>query len=144
MQKLNANYVIGLVDGEGSFTVYVRNPKKDSNVARRVKVEPRFYLKLTEEDKNILYALQNFFGCGSVYFQKDTRVNHKNCYRFEVFNRSDLQNKIIPFFRKHSLQLPSKKRDFTLFVKLMSYIEKGEHNTDSGLQKIYNIKQKMH
>jgi hypothetical protein len=48
---LNPNYIVGLVDGEGSFTVYVRNPDLKKNVARRVKAEPRFYLKLVEKDK---------------------------------------------------------------------------------------------
>lgn len=144
MQKLDVNYVIGLVDGEGSFTVYVRNPKQDTYPTRRVKVEPRFYLKLTEEDKVVLYRLQEFFDCGSVYFQKDNRKSHKNCYRFEVFNRNDLQTKIIPFFRTYTLHLPSKQRDFLLFDELMACIAKGDHKTETGLQKIYDLKQKMH
>jgi len=73
---LNSNYIIGLVDGEGSFTVYIRNPKENKSVKRRAKAEPRFYLKLVEKDKKILYELKKFFGCGNVYFQKDKRENH--------------------------------------------------------------------
>ena len=80
MQNFNPDYIIGLVDGEGSFTVYVRHPEKVS-LTRRVQIEPKFYLKLIEKDKEILYGLQKFFGCGSVYFQKDNRPNHQNCYR---------------------------------------------------------------
>ena len=35
---LNPNYIVGLVDGEGSFTVYIRNPILKKNVKRRVRV----------------------------------------------------------------------------------------------------------
>jgi hypothetical protein len=35
MEKINSNYVVGLVDGEGSFTVYVRNPESNKQVKRR-------------------------------------------------------------------------------------------------------------
>ena len=72
----NPDYVVGLVDGEGSFTAFIRNPDKSEKVKRRVYVEPRFYVKLIEKDKDILYQLKEFLGCGSVYFQRDVRPNH--------------------------------------------------------------------
>ena len=141
---LNPDYIVGLVDGEGSFTVYVRNPDSKKDVVRRVKAEPRFYLKLVEKDKDILYELKKFFGCGNVYFQKDKRENHQDCYRYEVANREDLIRKIIPFFKKYHLKLKSKTKDFEIFCKIMAGIEKGNHLNELGLRKLYNLKQKMH
>ena len=93
---LSSDYIVGLVDGEGSFTVYVRNNKTKSH--RRALVEPRFYIKLIEKDKQILSDIQKFFGCGSIYQQNDKRPNHQNCCRYEVYNRSHLNDIIIPFF----------------------------------------------
>ncbi|MDP2664535.1 MAG: LAGLIDADG family homing endonuclease [bacterium] len=136
---LNPDYVIGLVDGEGSFTVYVRDPNTTKKVKRRVEIEPRFYLKLIEKDKKILYELKKFFRCGNVYFQRDQRENHQNCYRYEVANRKDLANIIIPFFRKYSLKLDSKKKDFKIFCKMMKKIGNGEHLTKSGLQLLFEM-----
>jgi hypothetical protein len=141
---LNPNYVIGLVDGEGSFTVYVRNPDSTKLVERRVRAEPRFYLKLIEKDKGILYELKKFFGCGNVYFQKDTRKNHQNCYRYEVANRKDIQEKIIPFFKKNLLQLRSKQNDFKIFCDIMQRIKNNEHLTEIGLRNLYRVKTLMH
>ncbi len=141
---LKSDYVLGLVDGEGSFTVYIKNPDEEKIVQRRVKAEPRFYLKLIEKDKNILYKLKDFFGCGNVYYQKDTRQNHQNCYRFEVANRDDLKRIIIPFFRKHKLKLMSKQKDFIIFCKLMKMIDANQHLSLIGLRKMYLIKQEMH
>ncbi len=142
--KLNPEYVVGLVDGEGSFTVYVKDTTRSGNRERRARVEPKFYLKLVEKDKTILYALQQFFGCGSVYFQRDRRRNHQDCYRYEVYRRDNLQKIIIPFFQKNKLKFYSKQRDFKIFCELMEMIKKGDHMTDMGLKKMLKIKQKMH
>ncbi len=141
---LSKDYIVGLVDGEGSFTAYVRDPNKPTKVKRRVKIEPRFYLKLIEKDKLILDELKKFFNCGNVYFQKDGRKNHQNCYRFEVANRKDLEEIIIPFFKENILQFPSKKKDFRIFCDLMERIKKGEHLSSEGLSNLYKIKQQMH
>ena len=143
-KNLNLDYVVGLVDGEGSFTVYIRNPDKISEVKRRVTVEPKFYLKLNEDDREILVKLKEFFGCGQVYFQKDNRPNHKDCYRYEVFRKEDLLETIIPFFKKHPLQFPTKKKDFEIFCQLMEDIQNKKHLTTQGLHKMYLTKQKMH
>ncbi len=144
MKKLSAEYITGLVDGEGSFTFYIRNPEDNSYRIRRVKAEPRFYLKLIEKDKKILYKLKDYFGCGNVYFQKDRRLNHQNCYRYAVANRKHLEEIIIPFFKKNGLKLQSKQNDFEIFCKLMEMIKSGNHLTKNGLQKMYRIKAKMH
>lgn len=144
MQKIDPNYIVGLVDGEGSFTVYVRDPDSSKKVKRRTKVEPRFYLKLIEKDRDMLDNLKEFFGCGNVYFQQDKRTNHQDCYRFEVSNRDDLKNIIIPFFEKNCLQFNSKKSDFKLFCQIMKLIDKKEHLQEFGLRKIFLLKKKMH
>lgn len=144
MLKLNSQYIVGLVDGEGSFTVYIRNPGDKKEIIRRTKAEPRFYIKLVERDKNILYQLKNYFGCGNVYFQKDKRSNHQNCYRYEVTKRSELKNVIIPFFRKNPLRINSRSKDFATFCDLIKMIDQGEHLKRLGLRRMYRLKQKMH
>ena len=143
MKNLSPDYIVGLVDGEGSFTVYVKNSKFNRS-ERRVRVEPKFYLKLIEKDKEILYKLKQFFGCGSVYFQKDTRPNHQNCYRYEAYNRDDLSDIIIPFFQKNRLKLSSKRNDFNIFCEIMEMINRGDHLNKSGLKKMFALKQTMH
>jgi hypothetical protein len=144
MHNLNPDYIVGLVDGEGSFTVYVRDPELPTRSSRRVKVEPKFYVKLVEKDKEILDHLRQFFECGSVYFQKDTRPHHQNCYRYEVYNRGDLIQRIIPFFKENKLKFPSKRRDFEIFCEMMEIISKNGHLTNSGIKKLFLLKQHMH
>jgi len=141
---MTAKYVVGLVDGEGSFTVFVRDPDSRIPVKRRTRVEPRFFLKLVEEDREALDELKTFFGCGSVYVQKDARPSHRDCYRYEVSNRRDLENVIIPFFERNALRLRSKRRDFEVFRHIFGMILRKEHLTDVGWRRIYAMKREMH
>jgi hypothetical protein len=52
--QLSKDYIVGLVDGEGSFTAFVRNLDQSTERIRRTRIEPRFYVKLIETDKEIL------------------------------------------------------------------------------------------
>ena len=132
---LDKKYVLGLVDGEGSFNIRINQDNK-----RRAKIEFKFSLKLRHQDKEILDELQKFFGCGKVYIQRDRRKNHSLCYRFEVQNKKEIFEKIIPFFEENSPKIPSRKLDFELFKKIAELLK--ENPVD--FEKIQILKEKMH
>ncbi len=136
---LTADYVVGLVDGEGSFAVHFNQSQR-----RRAKVEPRFCLKLKADDRVILDELRGFFQCGKVYIQRDQRPKHSLCYRFEVSNRQDLLEKVVPFFEQNPLRCPSKKRDFMLFRQIMTCVREEAHRTNEGLEMMRQLAAKMH
>lgn len=131
---LSADYIIGLVDGEGSFSVRIPNNK------RRSKIELTFSLKLRHQDKEILHELQKFFDCGNIYIQRDKRKNHSLCYRFEVHNKKDIIQKIIPFFEINSPKIQSRKNDFELFKQIAQLSQ----SVNLDLEKINFLKQQMH
>ena len=136
---LTADYVLGLVDGEGCFAVHFNRSQR-----RRAKVEPRFCLKLRADDRTLLDELQAFFRCGQVYVQRDRRPNHSLCYRFEVSNRQELFEKVLPFFEQHRLRSPSKQRDFALFRRVLSLLSEDAHRTDDGLESMRQLAAQMH
>ena len=131
---IDKNYVLGLVDGEGSFNVRVNRNR------RRVRVELKFSLKLRHQDKKILDELCTFFGCGNVYIQRDKRKNHSLCYRYEVQNNKHITECIIPFFEKNPPKIPSRKRDFMLFKEITEELKK----ETIDLQRIEQLKKAMH
>ncbi len=131
---LSADYIIGLVDGEGSFSVRIPNNK------RRAKIELTFSLKLRHQDKEILQELQDFFGCGNIYIQRDKRKNHSLCYRFEVHNKKEIIEKIIPFFEENSPKIQSRKRDFELFKQIANLSQ----SVSIDFKKINFLKDQMH
>ncbi len=137
---LSPDYIVGLTDGEGSFTCFIRPPDKN---AKNYRIACRYYIKLREDDLPLLQKVNKFFPCGKIYFQKENRPNHRHAYRFEVGNLKILQEVIIPFFLKYPLE--SKRiKDFNLFRKIISAVLKKEHLAKDGLERIKQWKSLMH
>lgn len=100
---LSNEYIVGLTDGEGSFTAYIRPPKKEHG-SKNHRVECHYYIKLREDDLPLLKKVRRFFGVGHISFQRECRLNHHNSYRYETTNLQEICDVIIPFFDVHSLQ----------------------------------------
>ena len=135
---LSDAYIVGLTDGEGCFYVEIRAP----NGTHNTRVEMHFFIKLREDDFSLLEKVQEFFQCGGVYYQKEYRVNQRNCYRFGVTAQKDLHEKIIPFFDKNPLQ-SRKFNNYLLFRQIGLMVKNGEHKGSEGLKKIRQLKQQM-
>ncbi len=131
--RLEAQWVVGFVDGEGCFYVGI-NPHPQMSTG--FQVLPEFTVVQHERDIQLLYALKQFFGCGVV------RRNHGDRMAFRVRNIQHLRERIIPFFEKHPLK--SKKRvDFMKFRKILMLMERGEHLKPEGIEQIREIASKM-
>jgi transcriptional regulator with AAA-type ATPase domain len=76
-----------------------------------------------------------YFLCGNVR-------QIKNVVRFGVTISIDIQEKIIPFFKKYPI-LGSKSEDFEDFCKVAEIIKNGLHKTEEGLENIRKIKARM-
>ena len=134
---LSKDYIIGLIDGEGSFTVFLRK------VGKYRKVEPHLYIKMRKEELPLLKNVKKFFGCGWISLQKDKRKGHSDCYRFEIGSLKDLKNKVIPIL-KGQLKSIKRKKDFKIFERILKIMERKEHLTPLGWKKIKKLKQKLH
>ena len=139
---LSADYIVGLTDGEGSFTVYLNPPnKKHGSISYRVQC--RYYIKMREDELPLLEKVQKFWGCGKIYFQREYRKNQRDNYRFEIFNYDLLKRVVVPFFKRHPLE--SKRiKDFELFCQILDLAIAKAHHTKGGLEKIMDLKSKMH
>jgi hypothetical protein len=130
---LNAQWIVGFVDGEGCFHIGIN---KNQEMKLGVQVLPEFTVVQHQVDEQVLYALKAYFGCGVVRKNHGTRL----CYR--VRGHDNLLHRILPFFEKH--QLKTRKRvDFAKFRKVILLMEKKEHLTSDGLEKIRQIKTTM-
>jgi hypothetical protein len=137
---LSKDYIVGLTDGEGSFCVYIREPDKTTWNTR---VECHFYIKMREDELPLLKKVKQFFNCGRIDFQKESRVNQRDSYRFQVSDIKNLKNKVIPFFRRNYL-MSQRCHDFEMFVKIVNMVFQKKHFTKSGLARIKEIKKHMH
>jgi len=137
---LAAEYVVGLTDGEGCFYV---NIKKSSAYRAGAGIQLQFHIKLNERDKELLDSVCEKLECGAVYYQKEQRVNHTQCYRYTVNSHRDIIGKIIPFFQKHPLQSASKSLSFETFCKIANLVQQEKHLTQEGIQEIQLLKAMM-
>jgi hypothetical protein len=137
---MTAEYIVGITDGEGCF--YVNLGKSDAyKVGWRVQMH--FHLKLQATDQEVLKNIQRTLKCGNVYFQKEQRKNHTQCYRYSVSAWRDIESILIPFFKKHPLQTASKRANFDIFCQIADLVSQGEHLTLDGIEKIRTLKQSM-
>ncbi len=135
---LSDDYIVGLTDGEGCFYVQTRV----LNGTNQSRVDMHFFIKLREDEFPLLKKVQQFFGCGGVYYQKEYRVNQRACYRFGVTAQKDLHERIIPFFDKYPLK-SQKLKNYLLFRQIGLMVKNKEHKSREGFKKIQLLKSKM-
>lgn len=133
-------YIVGLTDGEGCFYVNIgKYPAYKSGV----RIQMHFYIKMQEKDRPLLEKIKNTLQCGEIYFQKESRINHCQCYRYTVSSQKEILNNIIPFFTKYKLQSVTKRKSFEIFKKIAFLINKGQHKNKNGIEKIKILKLQM-
>jgi hypothetical protein len=131
--QLDAQWIVGFVDGEGCFHVGI-SAHRDMRAG--VQVLPEFTVVQHKRDIQVLHALKAYFGCGVV------RVNHGDRMAYRVRDGKHLSEKIVPFFMEHPLKT-SKHVDFLKFRDVVLAMQRDEHLMDEGLQKIRGIVRQM-
>ena len=131
--QLEAQWVVGFVDGEGCFHVGL-NVHPEMSAGHQVL--PEFTVVQHERDIQILYALKAFFGRGVV------RRNHGDRMAYRVRSKEHLLRKIVPFFMAHPLKT-KKNIDFLKFRDVLLLMENDEHLTREGVDTIRAIAGEM-
>nr|YP_009364045.1 LAGLIDADG endonuclease [Pediastrum duplex]YP_009364107.1 LAGLIDADG endonuclease [Pediastrum duplex]AQU64439.1 LAGLIDADG endonuclease [Pediastrum duplex]ARK36696.1 LAGLIDADG endonuclease [Pediastrum duplex] len=118
---LEAQWIVGFTDGEGCFNLDV-HLHKDTKWG--IQMQPEFTVVQGEVDVNILHALKNRFGCGTVAVNRKDQTSTRMMYR--VKNIKDCHTIIVPFFEQH--QLKTKKRvEFERFRTIVRLMHEGYH-----------------
>ena len=131
--KLDAQWVVGFVDGEGCFHVGI-NPHKSMKCGYQVL--PEFTVVQHERDVQVLHGLKKYFGCGVV------RSNHGDRMAYRVRGQKHLSERIVPFFVKHPLKT-KKRQDFQKFRRIIRIMEQGGHLESEGVEEIRRIASQM-
>ena len=131
--ELDAQWIVGFVDGEGCFHVSI-NPHPEMSAGAQVL--PEFTVVQHQRDIQVLHALKSYFGCGVV------RVNHGDRMAYRVRSQEHLSKNIVPFFEKHPLK--SRKRvEFIKFRDIVTLMTRGDHLTREGVERIREIADQM-
>lgn len=137
-QTINPWYIVGFVEGEGSFHVAFY---KDNAMKYGIKIIPEFHISQSYLRVSTLEEIQNYFKCG--YLKANHKNNHNDdTYVLVIRDRMDLLDKIIPFFRKYPM-LSIKQTSFELFSEVVSLMANKKHSEKDGIIKIINLAYKM-
>ena len=130
---LDANWIVGFVDGEGCFHVGI-SENTQMKVGKQVLCE--FVVTQHIRNLSVLYALKKSMQNIGV-----VRKNRKT-YQFRVRKLSELYEVVLPFFEKHNLKT-DKNIDFLGFRDVVHLMFRGEHLTSEGFEKIKSIQSRM-
>ncbi len=132
-------WAVGFVDGEGCFSIsVVRNP--GSRFGWQVQHE--FAVTQAASSRPALELLQEVFGCGRI-IEQHRPVDHRQVLlRFSVKRRSELVDRVVPFFEANPLRT-AKRADFEQFAQVLQMMQAGVHLSEDGLRAIASITETM-
>ena len=125
-------YIAGFTDGEGSFNVSL---KKREDYSDKWKITASF--NISQKDRVILAKIKQILGCGTLRERKDGVVY------YEVTNLNSLQERIIPFFERFNFISANKKRNFSIFQKIVNKMAHSEHLDRNGFLEIVKLRETL-
>ena len=124
------HHICGFVDGEGAFPIQIR---RTHDTRFGFTITPEFKISQHKDHKKILEIIQDSLGCGKI----SIKSGQPNLFVLVEKNRKNLSEKIIPFFQKYSLIV--KKRQFQLFNEIVERLNKNEHKTRKGFERLVHL-----
>ena len=131
-ERLDADWVVGFVDGEGCFFVGIN---RQPSMKIGWQVLPEFRVVQHERDVTVLKQLQEFFGSGQV------TVNHGDRKELRIRGLQQL-SEVVRFFKQHPLRTV-KRSSFDCFAEVIDLMQQGNHLTEEGLARIRQIISRM-
>lgn len=131
IKQLEPWFVSGFADAEGCFLVLIRKSPKNK---LGWQIETNFTINLHARDLDLLKLVQTYFGgVGRIGKERN------GCCDFVIGSLDQIVTKVIPHFDKYPLKT-NKYSDYIFFKEVVSMMQRGEHLTVEGLQKIVNIR----
>src|SRR3954451_11999166 len=138
-RPVQAQWVVGFVDGEGCFSVPIF---RNRTCRLGWQVQPEFTVVQGARSVSVLDRLKDFFGCGAVG-RNGRHDNHReDLYRYRVSSLADLADEIIPFFEANPLRT-AKANDFWVFAEVVRLMQQRFHLNEAGLASIARLAASM-
>ena len=132
---LDPNWVAGFSSAEGCFFIHTKKFGTNSFHLNSL----CFIITQSERDKELMISLIEYLNCGNIN-KKSKAVD------FKVTKSKDIEEKIIPFFKKYPIE-GVKSKDFSDFCKVADLVKNKKHLTaprgGPGLEHIHQIKKQM-
>ncbi len=132
------SYLSGFADGEGSFSVgLTRRPDLEFGY----QLVPEFRVSQNGERASVLELFRQTLECGSIRINDHSRSTDRTLV-YVVRRRSDLQDRVIPFFIRNPL-FSSKQQTFDYFATIVKSMQRKEHLTPLGFKRLVGLAFRM-
>lgn len=119
-KKISGNYVAGLVQADGSFSVALSRKKRNDKTY--FFLSPSFTIVQNIKYKDVILQIQKLFGnIGHWYINKSD-----NTIRYQITKQKDLLEVVIPFFIKYQLK-SGKLYSFLCFKYILEVMASKAH-----------------
>ena len=125
-------YLSGFVDGEGSFNVSLRK-KQDYRIGWQVVLS----FNVSQKEKTVLALMKRHFNFGIIKQRSD------GLYSYDVTNTRAIDETIIPFFERYKFLSASKKRNFSIFKRIVKLMAEKRHLDSNGFKMILKLRSKL-
>jgi len=124
------SYLTGYADGEGCFCVTFNRSNRHK---LGWEIRPSFSVSQNMDKSEVIALFKDYFGCGSIRRDRSDKT-----VKFETRSVSDIVEKIIPHFEKHTL-ISAKRKDFQVFARICKKLYKQEHLMPKGFNEIVKL-----
>ena len=137
--NLSDDYLIGFVEGEGTFYVGIVPSKGTSKTKSGWQVIYFFKVLQNPIGKVVLDKIRKRLGCG--YLKENNRRDPiDKTLAYVVRDLPSLRDKVIPFFDG---RLVIKRKAFNAFKKVIELVDSGQHISKNGMKQILDIAYSM-
>ena len=126
------NWLAGFTSAEGCFFI---NTQAKNAYSLGFQVILVFGVTQHSRDEKLMRSLIEYFDCGNI-------IQRGEAFDFRVTKLSDIENKIIPFFKKFQIY-GVKALEFADWCKVAEIMKQKKHLTAEGLEQIRKIKTGM-
>jgi len=133
------DYLVGFTEGEGMFYVGIVPSRGTSRNRTGWQVIYFFKVSQNPSGKIILDSLRKRLGCGYIKPNSKSDPTDKSL-AYVVRDLPSLRDKVIPFFEG---KLVIKRKNFEKFKRVINLVDKGEHLTRAGIEKILDLAYSM-
>ena len=138
-EKLHPQYVVGFIDGEGSFSISIG---KHKTLRRGYEVRPEFEIELRKDDQEILERIVVTIGTGRIYDCSYDRYGWYPHAKYKITSIWKLKELLFPFLDKYRLQA-KKAKMYERFRIIVLMLCNKEHLSDAGFAKIVRLRDEM-
>ncbi len=133
------SWILGFTDGEGCFSVsFIKNKTTKTGW----QIFPEFVITQGQKSLSALEIIKNYFKCGKLFINKRHDNHREHLYRYCVRSQKDLEQVIIPFFKRNILKT-NKINDFGIFSEIVKMMSEGIHLDKKGMKRIARLIEQM-